>query len=189
MTWSDMRMKLDLEAFYKLLVRPTVVISTISPNGISNAAPFSWNSPMAIRPKPLFGFSSSVNHDTWRNIKDSGEFVVNIVGENFGTLMEIMEKDFPYEVSEIEECGLTEEKSTHIKPPRIKEAFGWLECTMTDVMHVSKRTVWVVGEVLEAEVKDDAFNDVVYVEKVKPLNHIWGEAFVTDMKVTQFKRA
>jgi len=60
---------------------------------------------------------------------------------------------------------------------------------MMNVMYISKREVWVVGEVLEAEVEDEAINDVVNVEKVKPLNHIWGEAFVTDMKLTKFKRA
>jgi len=182
-------MKLELQDFYKLLVRPTVVISTISPRGVSNAAPFSWNSPMATKPKPVFGFCSNVNHDTWRNIKGNKEFVVNMVGEDFGPLMEIMEKDFPYEVSEIEECGLTEVKANHIKPPRIQEAYGWLECKMTDYVSVSERNVWIIGEVLDAEVKDEAFDEVVDVAKVKPLNHIWGEAFVKDMKITRFKRA
>jgi len=182
-------MKLDLKEFYKLLVRPTVVVSTISPNGVSNAAPFSWNSPMATQPMPLFGFCSSVSHDTWRNIKENGEFVVNLVGEEFGSLMEIMERDYPYETSEIKECGLTEIDATHIKPPRIEEAFAWLECKMTEQVSLSERNVWIIGEVLEAEVKDEAFLEVVDVEKVKPLNHIWGEAFVKDMKITRFKRA
>jgi len=182
-------MKLELKEFYKLLVRPTVVVSTISPRGVSNAAPFSWNSPMATKPKPLFGFCSSVTHDTWRNIKENKEFVANLVGEDFGPLMEIMEKDFPYEVSEIEECGLTEVKSNHIKPPRIREAYGWLECKMTSYISISERNVWIIGEVLEVDVKDEALDEVVDVAKVKPLNHIWGEAFVTDMKITRFKRA
>jgi len=182
-------MKLELKDFYKLLVRPTVVVSTISPRGVSNAAPFSWNSPMATKPKPLFGFCSSVTHDTWRNIKENKEFVANLVGEDFGPLMEIMEKDFPYEVSEIEECGLTEVKSNHIKPPRIREAYGWLECKMTSYISISERNVWIIGEVLEVDVKDEALDEVVDVAKVKPLNHIWGEAFVTDMKITRFKRA
>ena len=182
-------MKLDSEEFYKLLVRPTVVISTISPRGASNAAPFSWNSPMATRPKPLFGFSSNVNHDTWRNIEENGEFVVNLVGEGFGPLMEVMERDLPYEVSEIEECGLTEMEANHVRPPRIAEAYGWLECRMTEYVSISERNVWVVGEVLEAEVRDEAFDEVVAVEKVRPLNHIWGEAFVTEMKITRFGRA
>jgi len=182
-------MKLDSEEFYKLLVRPTVVISTISPRGASNAAPFSWNSPMATRPKPLFGFSSNVNHDTWRNIEENGEFVVNLVGEGFGPLMEVMERDLPYEASEIEECGLTEMEANHIRPPRIAEAYGWLECRMTEYVSISEKNVWVVGEVLEAEVRDEAFDEVVAVEKARPLNHIWGEAFVTEMKITRFRRA
>jgi flavin reductase (DIM6/NTAB) family NADH-FMN oxidoreductase RutF len=182
-------MRLELQNFYKLLVRPTVVISTISPREVSNAAPFSWNSPMATKPKPLFGFCSNVNHDTWRNIKENSEFVVNMVGEDFGPLMEVMEKDFPYEVSEIEECGLTEVKSNRIKPPRIQEAYGWLECKMTNYISFSERNVWIIGEVLDVEVKDEALDEVVDVVMVKPLNHIWGEAFVTDMKITRFKRA
>ena len=182
-------MNLDLKEFYKLLVRPTVVISTISPKGVSNAAPFSWNSPMAIRPKPLFGFSSSVKHDTWQNIKVSGEFVANLIGEEFGPLMEIMEKDFPYEISEIEKCNLTEVNAKRVKPPRIQEAFGWLECRMVRSISLSERNVWIVGEVLEAEVKDEALEQVIAIEKVKPLNHIWGDAFVTEMKIRRFKRA
>ncbi|MFQ6053127.1 MAG: flavin reductase family protein [Candidatus Bathyarchaeia archaeon] len=182
-------MKLDLKEFYKLLVRPTVVISTISPNGVSNAAPFSWSSPMATRPRPLFGFSSNVNHDTWRNIKENSEFVANLVGEKFGPLMEVMERDFPYEVSEIKECGLTEVEANRIAPPRIGEAYGWLECRMTEYVALSERNVWIIGEVLEAEVRDEAIKEVVDVEKVKPLNHIWGRAFVTEMKITRFKRA
>ncbi len=181
-------MNLELKDFYKLLVRPTVVISTISPRGVSNAAPFSWNSPIATKPKPLFGFSSSVSHDTWRNIKQNKEFVVNTVGEDFGPLMEVMERDFPYEVSEIKECGLTEVKANRIKPPRIQEAYGWLECELADFMLLSERNVWIVGEVLEVMVKDEVFDEVVDVAKAKPLNHIWGEAFVKDMKMTRFKR-
>jgi len=182
-------MKLELQNFYKLLVRPTVVISTVSERGVSNAAPFSWNSPMATKPKPLFGFCSGVNHDTWRNITENSEFVVNMVGEDFGPLMEIMERDFPYEISEIKECGLTEVKANHINPPRIKEAFGWLECIMINHLSLSDRNVWVVGDVVDAEVKNEAFNEVVDVARAKPLNHIWGEAFVKDMKITKYKRA
>jgi flavin reductase (DIM6/NTAB) family NADH-FMN oxidoreductase RutF len=182
-------MNLDLREFYKLLVRPTVIISTVSPNGVSNAAPFSFNSPAATRPTPLFGFESTRSHDTWRNIKENGEFVVNLVDESFGPLMEVMEKDFPYGVSEIRECGLTEQKSNHVKAPRIKEAYGWFECRMVRHVELSERAVWVFGEILEVEVDDAAVDEVLDVEKVKPLNHIWGKYFVTEMSRTQFKRA
>jgi flavin reductase (DIM6/NTAB) family NADH-FMN oxidoreductase RutF len=182
-------MNLDPREFYKLLVRPTVVISTISPNGVSNAAPFSFNSPVATRPTPLFGFESTKSHDTWRNLKENGEFVVNLIDESFGPLMEIMEKDFPYDVSEIKECGLTEKKANQVKPPRIKEAFGWFECRMTKYIDLSERAVWIIGEILEVDVNDTAVDEVLNVKKVRPLNHIWGKYFVTKMSKTEFKRA
>jgi flavin reductase (DIM6/NTAB) family NADH-FMN oxidoreductase RutF len=182
-------MKLDSREFYRLLVRPTVVISTVSANGISNAAPFSWNSPVATRPRPLFGFSCSTSHDTWRNIRENGEFVVNLVGEEFGPLMEIMERDHPYETSEIKECNLTEVESNQVKPPRIREAFAWMECRMVEPYQVAENNIWIIGEVLETEAKDQAINDVIKVEKAKPLNHIYADAYVTQMKITRYKRA
>jgi flavin reductase (DIM6/NTAB) family NADH-FMN oxidoreductase RutF len=103
--------------------------------------------------------------------------------------MEIMEKDLPYEVSEIKECGLTEVKANIIKPPRIGEAYGWFECRMIKHVNLYDKAIWVIGEILDAEAKEEAFDGVVDVEKVKPLNHIWGKAFVTEMKRTSFKRA
>jgi flavin reductase (DIM6/NTAB) family NADH-FMN oxidoreductase RutF len=172
--------------FYKLFERPTVVITTISKNGIPNAAPFSWASPISTK-SPLFGFSCSPKHDTWRNIKENGEFAVNLVGEDFGPLMHILEQDFPYEVSEIERANLTEMKSVKVKPPRIKEAFGWLECKMEKHFPIADQ-IWVVGKVLASEVKDDYMEEVVNVKKAKPLNHIRRVLRHRDEK-RKFKRA
>ena len=49
--------------------------------------------------------------------------------------------------------------------------------------------IWVVGKVLASEVKDDYMEEVINVEKAKPLNHIYGEYFVTEMEKRKFKRA
>ncbi len=180
-------MRLKKEEFYKMLVRPTVVVTTISKNGIPNAAPFSWTSPITTKP-PLFGFSCNPKHDTWRNIRRNGEFVANLVGEDFGPLMHILEQDFPYEVNEIEKANLTEMRSVKIKPPRIKEAFGWLECKMQKHFRIADH-IWIVGKVLVSEVKDGYMEEVIDVKKAKPLNHIYGKHFVTEMQKTKFKRA
>jgi flavin reductase (DIM6/NTAB) family NADH-FMN oxidoreductase RutF len=180
-------MKLEENKFYSLTVRPTVVVSTISPSGISNAAPFSFNSPVSIDP-PLFGISSQVTHDTWKNIRENGEFVVNLVGARFGPLLKILEADYPYEVSEIGEAGLTEEKSKLVKPPRIKEAYGWLECRMNHNVSLGDH-VWIVGDVLLAEVRDELYDTVLIAEKAHPLSHIFKDYFVHDMKRSQFERA
>jgi flavin reductase (DIM6/NTAB) family NADH-FMN oxidoreductase RutF len=181
-----------MKDFFRLQARPTVVVSTISPRGISNAAPFSFSSPMASKPVPLFGFCCEVEHDTWRNIRQNGEFVINLVGEGFGPLMEKLETNYPYEVSEIRESGLTEIKSIRVKPPRIAEAYGWLECRMRESVELSDRAVWIIGEVVESDAKDNLYDTdkgAINVEKVKPLHHIWGDVFTTSMREIKFKRA
>ena len=173
--------------FSKMLLRPCIIVSTVSENGISNAAPFSFNSPATTKP-PMYGFCCEIEHDTWRNIKTNGEFVVNLVDESFGDLMEPLSRDLPYEVSEITEFGLTEVQSKTVRPPRVGEAYGWMECKLSSFMELSPRAVWVFGEVLCSEIRKDAFDEVVDVEKVKPLNHISGDVFVVDMKRTKYAR-
>lgn len=180
-------MKLKALQFYKLLLRPVVVISTVSKNGISNAAPFSFNMPISFIP-PIFSFSCNPAHDTWRNVQENKEFVANIVGEDFGPLMQILEKDFPYEVSEIKEAGLTEVKSNHVKPPRIKEAYAWLECKVIHTVELGDH-VFIAGEVLEAEIKDEFIDKTVILDKAKPLSHVAGPYFGTGSKAVDFKRA
>ncbi len=179
-------MKLQNKDYNKASVRPTVVISTVSERGISNAAPFSFNSPCSFNP-PLFGFGSNPNHDTWRNIQENGEFVVNYGDESFGPLMHILEEKWPYEVSEIEKAGLTEEKSNTVRAPRIKEAYAWLECKLE--MHVETGDhIWIVGKVLEVEVKDEYIQAISNEGTINPINHIWGEYFICEAKVAKYKR-
>jgi flavin reductase (DIM6/NTAB) family NADH-FMN oxidoreductase RutF len=173
--------------FSKMLMRPCIVISTVSENGVSNAAPFSFNSPATTKPS-MYGFCCEVEHDTWRNIRANGEFVVNLVGASFGDLMEPLSRGLPYEQSEILECGLTEGASKKVKPPRIEEAYGWMECRMTSYEELSPRAVWIFGEVLVSEIREDALDEGVNVEKVKPLNHISGETFVVEMKRVKYGR-
>jgi flavin reductase (DIM6/NTAB) family NADH-FMN oxidoreductase RutF len=127
--------------FSKMLLRPCIFISTISENGVSNAAPFGFNSPATTKP-PMYGFCSEVEHDTWRNIKANEEFVVNLVGESFGPLMEPLSRDLPYEISEIVEFGLSKVPSKMVEASRIGEAYGWMECRMSSFEELSPRAVW-----------------------------------------------
>ncbi len=180
-------MKLKKTDYYKLLVRPVVVVSTISEKGISNAAPFSFSSPLSFNP-PLYGFSCSPEHHTWRNIKENEEFVINIVGKDLGPLMHVLEQMFPYEVSEIGKAGLTEERSKKVSPPRIKEAIAWIECKLESFEEMGDH-MWIVGRVLEVEVKDEFWSEVIDVEKARLLCHISGTFFATEMKMKKYERA
>lgn len=173
--------------FNKMLHRPCIVVTTLSSNGVSNAAPFSFNSPATTKP-PMYGFCCEVEHDTLRNVREKGEFVVNLIDESFGPLMKSLARDLPYGVSEITETGLTEAPSKVVKPPRIMEAYGWIECRLSYIVELSHSAVWVFGEVLVSEVKSEAFDGVVCVEQVSPLQHIWGDDFVVGGVRKKFER-
>ncbi len=182
-------MELEGKAYPKLLVRPVVVVTTISERGIPNAAPFSFNSPISFEP-PLYGFSCNPAHDTWRNIRENGEFVVNVVGKDLGGLMHILETDYPYENSEIGHAGLKEEKAKTVKPPRIKEAIAWMECKLEKYVELGDH-IWITGRVLAAGVKDGFWKEegVIDVVKARPLCHIAGEFFAEEMKEAKYERA
>ncbi len=180
-------MELEEGAYPKLMVRPTVVITTVSKRGIPNAAPFSFNSPISFDP-PLYGFSCNPAHDTWRNIQDNGEFVVNVVNKGFGELMHVLETDYPYEDNELKHAGLTEERARTVSPPRIKEAIAWIECKFEQGVELGDH-IWVVGRVQSVGVNDEYWKGVLAVEKANPLCHIAGEFFAADMRGVTYKRA
>lgn len=175
-------MELDVGFFSRLVVQPVVVISTVSPNGVSNAAPISFNAPATTGPPPLYGFCCETKHDTWRNIRENGEFVVNMVGKEFAPIMDELASDLPYEESEIAHCGLTEEEASTVSPPRIAEAYGWLECRMREHVELSERAVWIIGEVTAVAVKEDAFDEILKLEKVNPLHLVTAGGYVADMR-------
>jgi flavin reductase (DIM6/NTAB) family NADH-FMN oxidoreductase RutF len=182
-------MELERKAFPKLLVRTVVVITTISEQGIANAAPFSFNSPISFEP-PLYGFSCNPAHDTWRNIQANGEFVVNVVGKDLAGILHILETDYPYENNEITHAGLTEAQAKVVKPPRIKEALAWMECTLENTVELGDH-IWITGGVVAVAVKDEFWQEAgrLDVEKANLLCHLTGESFIVDMKEANYKRA
>ena len=103
---------------YKLLVstvvpRPIALATTVDRAGRVNAAPFSFfNAVSSVPPVVVLGISPGVNggdgyKDTERNIRDSGEFVVNLVDEALAESMNICAVDFPSDTGELDIAQLT----------------------------------------------------------------------------------
>jgi flavin reductase (DIM6/NTAB) family NADH-FMN oxidoreductase RutF len=123
-------MKLEIEKFYEILSpRCTVLISTQDKEGRPNAAPFSFVTPVSSNP-PLVLFSAAPKRHTLANVRETREFVLNIVSEELLDNLWICSRAFPKGVNEIRESGLTEKKSAQVKPPSIEECIGWVECQL-----------------------------------------------------------
>jgi flavin reductase (DIM6/NTAB) family NADH-FMN oxidoreductase RutF len=145
-------MELAPEHFKRFLPLPVTVITTIDKEGIPNAAPYSCVMPI-LRPHPLIAIASALPRDTLRNIRSTGEFVVNVMGKPAFREAMKCSRDYPPEVNELEEAGLETLPSKKVKPPRIRAAVGWIEATL-DREVTDERYVLIIGQVVCSEIND-----------------------------------
>jgi flavin reductase (DIM6/NTAB) family NADH-FMN oxidoreductase RutF len=162
-------MRFDLEAIpashtYRLLVglvapRPIALITSMDEHGRLNAAPFSAYNYLCTDP-PIVGIGVTnrpgeafVPKDTARNIRRTGEFVVNVVTEDIAEKMNICATDFPAELSEVEMAGFTTAPSEKIKVPRIAEAHAAMECREYTTMEIGRSRI-ILGRVVSMFIED-----------------------------------
>jgi flavin reductase (DIM6/NTAB) family NADH-FMN oxidoreductase RutF len=149
---------------YKILTatvtpRPIAWVTTLSENGVVNAAPYSFFNVMGHEPPTIaLGVLSGTGRlkDTAANILARGEFVVNLVSEANAAAMNVTCIDAPPEVDELALAGLTAEPSRFIAPPRILESPVSFECRVLASLVTGPRQTIVIGRVVCAHV-DDAF--------------------------------
>lgn len=113
--------------------RPIAWVSTISEEGVLNLAPHSYFNVISSAP-PIIHFTSTRVKDTLRNIRATGEFVVNIVSLDLVEAMNLSAADFPPEEDEFGWAGLEIAPSTVVKPPRVARARAAMECTLNRVV-------------------------------------------------------
>jgi len=178
-------MEIALSGFYEILSpRCTVLISTVDKDGNSNAAPFSFVTPVSTDP-PLLLFAATPQRHTLANAREAGDFVFNIVPEELLDKLIICSKALPKGVSEIEEAGLTERKSKKVKSPSIEECIGWIECELEFEKEAGDH-ILVIGRVVHAECKDEFIDgDRFSVSRAKPVMHVKGRRFVVAERVIE----
>jgi flavin reductase (DIM6/NTAB) family NADH-FMN oxidoreductase RutF len=160
--------ELSAEAAYKLLVgsvvpRPIAWVTTLSENGEANAAPFSAFTFLSNKP-PMVGVSigrkAGVLKDTARNIRRTGEYVVNIGSEDMVEQLHACAHEYDAEVSEPAELGIAVEASRMVAPPRIARAPISLECRLHQMLEFGDfRTCFYVGCVKMFRIRDDLVRD------------------------------
>ncbi len=174
---------------YKLLVglvipRPIALVTTLGPDGIVNAAPFSFFDVFSESP-PLvvLGLQSRPDKtikDTPANVLQSGTFVVNLVDEALAERMNICAVDFPREVSEVEAAGLTALPGVAIPVPRIAEAPAALECKHVMTLQVSAERRLCIGEVVYLHARAgivDPERMYVSLDAYKPVARLFGNLY------------
>jgi flavin reductase (DIM6/NTAB) family NADH-FMN oxidoreductase RutF len=175
---------------YKLLCglvvpRPIALVTTLSPTGVINAAPFSFFNVFSENPALIvLGLQHNADgspKDTTRNIQISSEFVVNLVDEAIAEAMNLCAIDFPPEVEEVEVAGLALAPSDKIAPPRLVQAPVSLECRRYLTLQPGRERYLVLGEVVVAHVRDGLVDPVtlrVDREAHAPIGRLFGGGYV-----------
>jgi flavin reductase (DIM6/NTAB) family NADH-FMN oxidoreductase RutF len=164
-------MELDLEheyadRAYGLLAsvvtpRPIAFVTTLSPGGKINAAPFSFFNLLGARP-PILAFApgdrdDGTPKDTAINVRATHEFVVNLVDEAIAEAMNRCAASLPYGENELAHAGLTTAPSTLVKPPRIAESPVNMECVEWGTLQIGGNRV-VIGIIKRLHLREELFD-------------------------------
>jgi flavin reductase (DIM6/NTAB) family NADH-FMN oxidoreductase RutF len=149
---------------YKILTstivpRPIAWVTTLSKNGVRNAAPFSFFNAMSKTP-PILAIGIQANadgsmKDSARNILETREFVVNLVSGAAAEAMNLTSIDVPSDVDELSLAALETSPSVKVKPERIAISPVAFECRLHTPVEVAPSQLIVLGEILQAHVTDD----------------------------------
>ena len=123
-----------------LIPRPIAWVSTVNSRSQANIAPFSFFTGVSWSP-PVLAVSvvtrpDGTVKDTLVNIRETGEFVVNLVSLDLLEAMEQTARSLPYGTDEAEATGLHWAPSRKVKPQRIAEARAAFECTLAKIVSV-----------------------------------------------------
>ncbi|MEL6963388.1 MAG: flavin reductase family protein [Pseudomonadota bacterium] len=141
---------------YKLIAglvvpRPIAFVTTLGADGVHNAAPYSFfNAFSEDPPLIILGIGANVRggeKDTGVNIRNGGEFVVNLVDEAMAQAMNVCAIDFPPDVSEIDVANLELVASVLVAPARLKTAPVAMECTHYQTLRPGNNRYLVIGEI------------------------------------------
>jgi flavin reductase (DIM6/NTAB) family NADH-FMN oxidoreductase RutF len=166
---------------------PIAFVSTKSKNGILNLAPFSYfngvcSNPPTIMFAPARRGYDGLTKDTLNNIRDTEEFVVNIVSEEIVEPMVACATDFEKEVNEFEVSGLTPVDSVKVAPPCVKESKVSFECRLQTIVPVGEAEPGggfvVIGNIVMFHVDDDVYRDGhIDLDALKPVGRLAGNNY------------
>ncbi len=181
-----------------IIPRPIAFVSTRSKDGKNNVAPFSYFNGVCSKP-PTIMFAPArrgwdgEEKDTLINIRDTEEFVVNIVSESFAEKMVMCATDFDSDVDEFEISGLTPTNSQKIKSPRIGEAKISFECKLNQIVEIGDGTAGsgfvVIGTIVLFHIDDGIYdNGRILTDKLEPLGRLAGNWYTRSTDTIKIDR-
>jgi len=166
--------------FYNILIsavvpRPIAWVSSLSASGQANLAPFSFFNAVCAKP-PLLAFapgmrapkeavsgeSAGVPKDTLRNIRETGEFVINVVTYELAEAMNLTSGDYDASINEFEVAKVAWAPSKLVRPRRVAESPVSFECKLHQILDFNpgpEGGSLVIGEIVSVHIHDEHLKD------------------------------
>lgn len=169
-----------------IVPRPIAFVSTVSPEGVNNLAPFSFFTGVSADP-PVICFCPIRNghgalKDTRNNIERTRDFVVNVVSEELAEQMNATSAFFPPEVDEFAVSGLTPTQSDLVTAPRVKESRVSMECRLLEIVDFSQKPLGgclVIGQIVRFHIDDSCIEQFrIDPGKLRAIGRMAGNIYV-----------
>ena len=194
--------EIDQKSIYKLLTgivipRPIGWISSISEDGTTNLAPFSYFNAVGDDPPHVMfaaGRGHNSNKDTLNNVLATKQFVVNMVTEELAEQMNTTAQGIPTHESEFDLANLTPIPSLKIKPPRVKESPITMECELVHHYTLEDNkyggSTILVGRIVLFHVDESVWQDdyKINIETYKPVSRLAGANYSKMGEIFSIKR-
>ena len=176
--------------------RPIAWVSTRSPEGRRNLAPFSYFAAVSATPflvSVSIGSRAGVEKDTLRNVRRTGAFCVNVATEPQLVAMNETAGEYGPEVDEFERAGLASAEADVVDAPYVADAPAVLECRLYRVVELEESpNTLILGEVVRVHLSDaiplapgTLFADTT---ALRPLARLWGDYYATIGDTPALKR-
>ncbi|GLS12838.1 MULTISPECIES: flavin reductase family protein [Hydrogenophaga] len=180
--------------------RPIGWISTVSASGRVNLAPFSHFNLVSTAP-PVVMFACNApddrhEKDTIVNVRETGQFVTNLVTWDLREPMNTSSFNAPYGVDEFELAGLEKAASVKVRPPRVAASPASMECELLQIIDIDPVgpgdtfSNVVLGRVVALHM-DDRFVDAggrFDVVRTRPLTRLGGNQYASTGELVELGR-
>jgi flavin reductase (DIM6/NTAB) family NADH-FMN oxidoreductase RutF len=193
--------KLSIKDCHDLLVcavlpRPIAFVSTIGANGVNNLAPFSYFTVLSSKPAVVgFGIGPKRDggkKDTLANVEFTGDFVINVVTEELAKAMNLTSGEYPPQVDEFIEAGLTAIPGDRVKSPRVAESPIHLECKLIQILQFGEAprvNRFVIGEVLQIHVQEGLLQgNIAKADRLKAIGRLGEDFYCRTQEIFEMKR-
>ncbi len=172
--------------------RPIAWITTVSENGGINLAPFSAYVILANDPLMIgvsIGRKGADLKDTSRNMRRTGQFVVNAPHLSHAELVHMSAEELSDDVSEVDVLGLATVPSDTIDVPRLADVAVAMECEFVEAIEFGRaKTELMVGEVKVVHIKQGFLrNGKLETAELQPLGRIAGPRYAGISDVLSFR--